>query len=327
MRVKTYGKTKPRIRPTVDWSNPIANRMWCCYTFGEKGGTTVYDACRRGAGDMIFSGTNPIWTSRGLSVGNGTGFVRNNKTLITAQNPVIGDMTVRVRHIPRSWPGGFTALLDAAGTAGSGRILNIFVDTSGNIVYRGVGGSDGSAGANTALMATGEVSDLVWVRRIGTEGVYSRFQWYKNGRFLFAENGFASLSNLWPTTGHDFSCGGNPSGGGTAYDGQYLKVQVWSRALSPLEIQWLYANPYGDLVSGAGIRGSAGQLLAAASTGGVMAYPQSALTTIRNGRASFLSSRRTTATVRAGFQIKTQAELATEYDPRFDDPQYYKAGR
>lgn len=327
MRARGYRSAKPRIRPTVDWSNPITHKMWCCYTFGEKGGTTIFDACKKGAGDMIFTGaTPPVWSSRGLTVGNTLGYARNNKTVISSYNPVAGDMTVRVRHIPRTWPGGFTALLDAAGTAGSGRILNIFCDTSGNISYRGVGGSDGSAAANSAAMATGVVSDLVWVRRIGIGGTYSTFFWYKDGRFLFQEPGFASTSNLWPTTGHNFSCGGNPSGGGSVYDGQYLKVQVWSRALSANEIQWLYANPYGDLVSSSISKG-AGMLLSAASTGAVVVYPQSALTTIKNGRASFLSSRKVISTVRPGFQIKTKSELDAEYDPRFDDPQYYKSGR
>lgn len=326
MRARGFRSAKPRIRPTVDWSNPITHKMWCCYTFGEKGGTTVFDACRKGAGDMIFTGTNPVWSSRGLTVGNGVGYVRNNKTVISSYNPVVGDMTVRVRHIPRTWPGDFTALLDVAGTAGSGRLLNIFVDTSGNIVYRGVGGSSGSAGANTAAMALNQITDLVWVRRIGTEGVYSRFYWYKDGRFLFSEPGFASTSNLWPTTGHDFSCGGNPSGGGTAYDGQYLKVQVWSRALSAGEIQWMYANPYADLVSSS-VNKAAGILLASASTGGVVAYPKSALSTLRNGLTTFLSSRRTITSFGTSFQPKTATELATGYDPRFDDPQYYKSGR
>lgn len=61
--------------------------------------------------------------------------------------------------------------------------------------------------------------------------------------------------------------------------------------------------------------------------GEVVIYPELGITTIRNGRASFLSSRRVISTVRNGFQIKTKPQLDAEYDPRFDDPQYYKAGR
>lgn len=239
---------KPHPGVTIDYGNPISQGLWCSYFFNEAGGKEVFDCSGNDAGILSFTGVDPEWQSDGLAVGNGKGYVRNNKTVTSEYNPVAGSHTVRVMHIPRTLPGAFTALLDVAGTAGSGRILNIFFDTSGNISYRGIGGGDGGAVANTYGMTAGEVCDLVWVRAFGdtTAGGNHTFYWYKNGVLNFSENGPSPANwNSWPTDGYDFAAGGNPTGGGTVYDGQYLIIQCWDRALEANEIAWLHANPYG----------------------------------------------------------------------------------
>ena len=242
--------TQPPVGTPVDYGNPIANGLWCNYLFNEKGGKKVFDSGNMNAGELSFNGTDPVWSEYGLIVGNGKGYVNSGSGVYSAFNPVRGSHTVRVVHIPRTWTGGFTAIIDTYGLVGSTRILNIFADTSGNISYRGIGGSDGSATANSVGMALGQVNDLVWVRAVGdgTSGSPTSHFWYLNGTLKHTENGLTTT--LWPSNGYDMSVGGNPTGGGTAYDGEYLIVQCWDRALSDTEIAWLAANPYGIMSDG-----------------------------------------------------------------------------
>jgi len=242
--------TQPSPGTQVDYGNPIAHGLWLNYLFNERGGKEALDSSGQSSGVLSFTGTDPEWTQYGLAVGNGKGYVRNNKTVLSTFNPVRGSHTVRVVHIPRTWPGGFTAVLDVAGTAGSGRILNIFADTSGNISYRGIGGADGSASANTVGMELGQVNDLVYVRAFGdnTSGLTHTHYWYLNGRLVHTEGGLSGVA--WPTDGYDFAAGGNPTGGGSAYDGQYLQIQAWDRALGATEVAALYSNPYAIMSDG-----------------------------------------------------------------------------
>lgn len=239
--------TQPPVGTPVDYGNPIASGLWCQYLFNEMGGKECLDSSGMDSGIASFTGTDPIWTEYGLIVGSGgIGYARNNKTVKSTFNPVRGSHTVRVVHLPIGpYTGGFTALLDVAGTTGSGRILNIFVDTSGNVSYRGIGGADGSATANTIGMVPGRVSDLVWVRSYGdqTAGTTNTHFWYLDGVLAHTEVGLSAVA--WPTDGYDMAFGGNPTGSGSLYNGQYLIVQCWDRALSSTEISWLAANPYG----------------------------------------------------------------------------------
>lgn len=249
---------KPSLGASVDYGNPIAQGLWFNYLFNEAGGMEVLDSSGLDSGILSFTNSippgdpavYPDWVFDGLSVGGGKGSARNNKTNLSTFNPVRGSHTLRVVHIPNTLPGGFTALIDTAGTAGSGRILNIFFDTSGNISYRGIGGTDGSATANTVGMQVGVVNDLVWVRAYGdgTSGSTHTHYWYLNGVLKHTENGLTGVA--WPTNGYDMSFGQNPTGGGTIYNGTYILAQAWDRALSASEVAWLYGSPYGIMSDG-----------------------------------------------------------------------------
>lgn len=236
---------QPPLGTQIDHGNPISHGIWCSYAFNERGGKEALDSSGMGNNVLSFTGTDPVWTGFGLRVGNTVGYVRGNKTVKSSFNPGRGSHTVRVVHIPRAWTGGFTAIIDVAGTGGSGRMLSIFADTSGNISYRGIAGADGSATANTVGMTLGRVNDLVWVRAFGdgTGGTPKTHFWYLDGVLKHTENGLTSTT--WPTDGIDFAAGGNITGGGSAYDGEYLLIQCWDRALSPSEVAWLAGNPYG----------------------------------------------------------------------------------
>ncbi len=237
--------------------HPLSDGLWFSYLFNEEGGGDagpghIDDTSGMDSGVMAFTNSvppatpdaYPRWHPLGLSVGGGQGAVRNNKTVKSTFNPVRGSHTVRICHIPNTWAAAFTALLDTAGTAGSGRILNVFLDTSGNISYRGIGGSDGTPGGNTSGQELGQINDLVWVRSFGdgTSGSTHTHYWYLNGKLFYTEGGLSTVA--WPTDGYDMSFGQNPSGGGTIYNGTYVVVQGWDRALSPDEIMLMYSNPY-----------------------------------------------------------------------------------
>lgn len=249
---------KPSIGASVDYGNPISQGLWLNYLFNEFGGMEALDSSGLDSGVLSFTNSvppatpvaYPEWIPPGISVGGGIGALRNNKTNLSTFNPVRGSHTLRVVHIPRTLPGGFTALIDTAGTAGSGRILNIFFDTSGNISYRGIGGTDGSATANTVGMQVGAVNDLVWVRSYGDgeSGSTHTHYWYLNGVLKHVENGLTGVA--WPTDGYDMSVGQNPTGGGSVYNGIYILVQAWDRALSASEVAWLASSPYGIMSDG-----------------------------------------------------------------------------
>lgn len=237
--------------------HPLADGLWFSYLFNEEGGGSaspgeIDDSSGMSSGVMAFTNHHlspipevyPHWVTLGLRVGNGAGAVRNNKTVLSTFNPVRGSHTVRIVHIPASWPHAFTALLDTAGTAGSGRILNIFLSASGDISYRGIGGSDGTPGGNTSGQELNQINDLVWVRSFGdgTSGSTHTHYWYLNGKLFYTENGLSTVA--WPTDGYDMSFGQNPSGGGSIYNGTYVLAQGWDRALSAEEVGLLYDNPY-----------------------------------------------------------------------------------
>lgn len=234
---------KPGRPVRVNFALPTSNGMCGCYIFNERGGKIARDIVGK-MGDVSFS-SSPVWTTRGIRCSGGTGNLTGTNVIKSAFNPVLGNCTLRVIHVPSSWPGTYTCIVEAAN--GGTRLWDIFSNGSA-IIYRGIGGSDGSAAANTLTMPVNTVNDLVFVRRLNdtSTGSTQVHYWYLNGKLVFKETGFSAVT--WPTTGYTMTFGGNPSGGGSAYDGTYLKAQMWNRALHPTEVNWLYRNPWGDLM-------------------------------------------------------------------------------
>lgn len=231
-----FGNTKPPAGSKIDWGHPISNRLWCAYLFNEKGGTRVYDACDR-AGVMSFVQVTamPLWTAMGLQCGNGKGYVENNATVKSAENPCAADFTVRIRHVPRNWPGTYTVPIDEVN-----RYISIFMNGT-TINFSGGGGRGGSS-----VQPVGELSDFVWVRKLrsGTGTHY----YYRNGKQTGTEGG--DTNTTWNASGHRLSLGGNPSGGGSNYDGCYHLVEIWMRALQVPEIEELWQDPYVNVDQG-----------------------------------------------------------------------------
>lgn len=234
---------KPNYPAIVNFGLSSSHGMCGCYLFNERGGNVSRDIVGK-MGNVSFS-SSPVWKPNGITVSGGTGNLTGSSVIKSAFNPVLGNCTLRIIHIPRSWPGTYTCIVEAAN--GGSRLWDIFSDGS-SIIYRGIGGSDGSAQPNTLAMPIGTVNDLVFVRRLNDAATGSTqvHYWYLNGKLIFKETGFSSTT--WASGGYTLTFGGNPSGGGNAYDGTYLKAQMWNRAIHPAEVNWLYRNPWGDIV-------------------------------------------------------------------------------
>lgn len=244
---------KPRSGVRIARHLPICNGLCGTYLFNEMGGSRVYDIDgRMGHLNFVTSGSDPEWSSLGLSVGNGKGYAEGNGTIVSPFNPVNSDCTIRIIHRPNGWNSNYTCLIEAyAPGVGSSRIWDIFVNGS-QISYRGIGGNDGGSSI-AADMPANVVSDLIWIRKVndptgGGGPTGQTHYWYLNGKLTGIEQGFpANTAASWPTTGYRMSLGGNPSGGGGLYNGTYIKAQMWHRALTPNEIVWAYAHPFGDI--------------------------------------------------------------------------------
>lgn len=185
---------------------------------------------------FVQNGAMPAWTACGLQVGNGKGYVENNATVKSAENPCAADFTVRIRHVPRNWPGTYTTPIDEVN-----RYISIFMNGS-TINFTGGGGRSGAS-----VQPVGELSDFIWIRKLrsGTGTHY----YYRNGKLTSSESG--DTNTTWSTSGgHRLSLGGNPSSGGSLYDGCYHLVEIWMRALQVPEIEELYQDPYVNVDKG-----------------------------------------------------------------------------
>jgi hypothetical protein len=137
------------------------------------------------------------------------------------------DFSLCVIHKPTTWPGGFTTLFDD-----SGRNWSTFFNTSGNLSFSGalvtIGGSEG--------MTAGSLWQYLYTRdRTGTSNGTA----YVNGTQKNQANGSAFSASA--VTLH---FGGNPSGGGSTYNGIYDAIYLWNRVLSGAEITSLTSDPY-----------------------------------------------------------------------------------
>lgn len=244
---------KPRSGVRIARHLPICNGLCGTYLFNEMGGSRVYDIDgRMGHLNFVTSGSDPAWSSLGLSVGNGKGYAEGNGTIVSPFNPVSSDCTIRIIHRPDLWNSNYTCLVEAyAPGVGSSRIWDIFTNGS-QISYRGIGGNDGGSSIATD-MPVNVISDLIWIRKVndpvgGGGPTGQTHYWYLNGKLTGIEQGFPTgVAASWPTTGYKLSLGGNPSGGGGVYNGTYIKAQMWHRALTPNEIVWAYTHPFGDI--------------------------------------------------------------------------------
>lgn len=241
---------RPHLGARVDYGNPLTNGLWMCYLFNEGGGTEVHDSSNNGAGVLSFAGSpTPTWGQFGVKL-NG-GYLRNNKTVKSAFNPIAGSHTLRFVHIPTNLPGFYNTAIEVYNTT---RHLSLFLSTTGNVTYVSIGGTDYALPIAQMDMAPGKVSDLVWVfergdRTSGGSNIFKHY-FYTDGILRLTATG-TSAGTTWPTTaGYDMNVGYGPSGGVGNYYGEILQIQGWNRGLQQSEIWELASNPHALVSNG-----------------------------------------------------------------------------
>jgi hypothetical protein len=221
----------PQAGYRINWQDTITRSLYDCIFFNEFGIVAArnWASPANNATPNGSWGTKPSWASTidgyGSSVTVGSSWEIPNHGNIAA-----GDFTIHVLFQPKSWPYTYTALYDT-----SNREESLFIDTSGNASFLGVGTSSGAWTATFGL-TTGKVWSLV-IRRSG-----STVSGWVNG----TQNGTTASNSATTADSGVMSLGGNPSTGGSGnyMDGTYLAFEVWTRALSGDEIRRLARDPW-----------------------------------------------------------------------------------
>ena len=211
--------------PLLQRGRSLARGLTIDLPFGDTGGSRWVNLATPGANGYA-SGSPTIV---GGPYGPATYCTGGSSVLVPdLGNIAAGDFSIRVIHRPRSWSAGdYVTLFDKGGSAAT-RELSLFIDRNGNIDYQGIGASDTSATAPTAMVAGG-LYDFVLTRSGNTCTAY--VDGYARGSFTSG----GVVAGPYP-----LSLGGNPSGGGNTYDGEYHLFQAWvGRCLSPSEVSRL----------------------------------------------------------------------------------------
>ena len=212
--------------PAFQPQHRLARRLVACLGFAERAGGRWANVATPGR-DGSAAGA-PTFLSGPL--GPATYCTGGSAVLVPdLGNIAAGDFSVRVAHRPRSWNAGDYATLLDKGFGTSSRELSVFVDHNGNIDYATIGGTDAALVVPTGMVAGG-LYDFVLTRSGDTCTIYVDGL----ARGTFANAGSTAAPS-------PLSLGGNPSGGGHTYDGEYHLFQLWQgRCLSATEVRELH---------------------------------------------------------------------------------------
>lgn len=222
-----------------DWTHPSAERLLFYLPFTDQASPPRNIVSPNMVGS--FSGA----TNRALlrpTVHFGWGIRPTAAESLQVSNPkninaAAGDFMIRLLFRPDSWPGGFSAIISKADSSTS-RELCLFVDTSGNLSFYGVGETSNAIAIATGMTA-GLDWDFVWARK----GVVNTA--YVNG----ASKGTWNDGSSNPDTGTNvpWIFGAQGNGGGNDADATYAGIQFWQRAPYNGEVLALYNDPFGML--------------------------------------------------------------------------------
>lgn len=233
---------KPPRGAQLDRSHPHAAGLFDLLLYNEGGGPPA-NLAAPGAASAI-SGS-PTWeaTTSGFGLkaapgSVGTGGSGSCATVPDHGNLAAGDFAVRVVfRLDAAWPNTYTGLVEKKAT---GREFAVFINTSGNIQYVGIGGADtDSVGIATGMTAVGAVYDLVIVRK------GSALTAYVNG--VSAGTAAASFAATAAAAGAVTYVGGQ--GGGNANPGvTVIDYRTWLRAPAAAEVSSWAAHSYGPIL-------------------------------------------------------------------------------
>ena len=206
--------------------HPLARGLALAMPFTEgSGGPRDYS----GNGNHGTLNGDPQWVN--TPWGQGLRFDGTGDEVLTPF-PAVGssDDFAMAFLINPGWTGGFTALPD-----NTGRAFSIFWDASGDISFTSASDGVFAGAGNKPIGATdGSWWHFLVQRKNGFPEVYLE------GVFKFQANN----SNTNSASAQDLSFGLNPSGGGSAYDGNIVGIWAYNRALAASEVRELYEDPF-----------------------------------------------------------------------------------
>ncbi len=232
--IKKNWITKPPLGSVVDTSHPLAKSLVGAWIFNEGGGLKLNSLTNRYP-EKIVPNTNSGWatTPKGLSY-------HFDNTAYTYSTPPVftKDITIIVTYSIQSfygaseyWVAGYTDSLTSPSAYDKSIVI---VDATKKAKFHCYDGSNKDIISNT-VTTVNTIYTVVAVKRGGN------LELYVNGKSdaTPVASGDTYANNVYFTS----SIGGI----GTLL-GNVISKMLYSRALSPSEIQQLYINPYGFIV-------------------------------------------------------------------------------
>jgi carbonic anhydrase/acetyltransferase-like protein (isoleucine patch superfamily) len=208
------------------------------WTFDEGAGLTAFDSANEH--DGILSGSvGYVAGVAGSALDFSGGRVTIPASLLQSiQSSSNKDVSVSLWINPDSFP-SFPTLFDA-GTSDPTRELSLWVGAFGG--FMGIGQIHTGSNTYSPQWTIGQWQHLV----VTWDNTANQFKVYRNGVL----NSTTGTSAANPTFGAEWVIGGNPSGGGSPWDGRVDDVQVYDTVLSQQEIEFLRDNPGSAILGG-----------------------------------------------------------------------------
>lgn len=226
----TQGWQKPPLGTQLNRAHPLAQGLVGAWVMNEGSGNIINDVARNSLG--VFSPNKPVWVGTGIdfenTLGDGTCInIKSPKMPTIGNKPYSLIISLKTESVNvRSNTGIFSFnILDPMWSH----------DNLGNIRLFD---SDYKTSATPNILVLGKKTTLGWVRySTETNGL----SYYYDGK----QNGVATHENalVKPTSiGIGTSRGDDDSG--WEYDGVIYYVYFYDRALTPVEVSYIHANPY-----------------------------------------------------------------------------------
>lgn len=235
-----WGRTKPTVGYTVDWSDPINKGLKACWLFNEGAGSKLYDATgNQNTGVMGNLGSATQWDvgrhGKSVAFAGSAGDNTSNITVVSSPTVnIVGNITMACWVYP-TISNAYQALFDKNVSA---RQYAMFLSSGGvSQIYIALGGTN-----------IGDVTVTPnWVLNrwnfIAATADGTNVRVYVNG--VLANT---TSSSALPTSQSGSLYFGIEFGGGFPIkSGRFDSPRLWARSLSSGEIARLYAEPFAGI--------------------------------------------------------------------------------
>jgi len=234
---RPWSTEKPPVGSEIDWGHPLSQGLVGAWLMNEGGGNIVRDLVKGNNGTLV---GNTNWSSsvKGIATnfdGNGDYInIPNFKMVVDAFSPF--------SIVFALYPLTTADYNQTIGELTTGWNCFRFHTESGSGVYCGVGGDNGDRFTPTELplgtVTRNSWNNFVFTIDSGNPGfAYGSGRFYKNGNLLAKKTFTSGLNEDWS----GFIIGQPDT---NTINGKFGRLYIYSRALSPSEIQQLYSEPY-----------------------------------------------------------------------------------